>query len=395
MITYKLRWIALFFSLSYLASCHSQVEKQNIIELGCQQLDLYLPFLKEKKVGMLVNHTSLIDDRHLVDSLLSRGIYIHTIFAPEHGFRGTADAGEHVKTGVDPKTGISIISLYGANKKPLPDQINDLDVVLFDIQDVGVRFYTYISSMHYMMEACAEHDVKFIVLDRPNPNGDYFDGPVLENDFHSFVGMHPIPIVHGLTVGELAQMINQEGWLSGGKKCDLEVIKVKNYSHQMPYPLPVKPSPNLPNALSIRLYPSLCFFEATEVSVGRGTHMPFQIIGYPDSIFGTYIFTPRSIDGMSKNPIQLDRVCYGVDLRNVETTNHRFTLKYFLDFYNKPGYAEALVTRERWFNLLAGTDRLLQQIKSGASEKEIRASWEPELAAYKILRDRYLLYPLN
>jgi len=395
MITYKLRWIALFFSLSYLAGCHSQVEKQNIIELGCQQLDLYLPLLKEKKVGMLVNHTSLIDDRHLVDSLLSRGIYIHTIFAPEHGFRGTADAGEHVKTGVDPKTGISIISLYGANKKPLPDQINDLDVVLFDIQDVGVRFYTYISSMHYMMEACAEHDVKFIVLDRPNPNGDYFDGPVLENDFHSFVGMHPIPIVHGLTVGELAQMINQEGWLSGGKKCDLEVIKVKNYSHQMPYPLPVKPSPNLPNALSIRLYPSLCFFEATEVSVGRGTHMPFQIIGYPDSIFGTYIFTPRSIDGMSKNPIQLDRVCYGVDLRNVETTNHRFTLKYFLDFYNKPGYAEALVTRERWFNLLAGTDRLLQQIKSGASEKEIRASWEPELAAYKILRDRYLLYPLN
>lgn len=356
---------------------------------------LVFTFFKGKKVGMLVNHTSLIDDRHLVDSLLSRGIYIHTIFAPEHGFRGTADAGEHVKTGVDPKTGISIISLYGANKKPLPDQINDLDVVLFDIQDVGVRFYTYISSMHYMMEACAEHDVKFIVLDRPNPNGDYFDGPVLENDFHSFVGMHPIPIVHGLTVGELAQMINQEGWLSGGKKCDLEVIKVKNYSHQMPYPLPVKPSPNLPNALSIRLYPSLCFFEATEVSVGRGTHMPFQIIGYPDSIFGTYIFTPRSIDGMSKNPIQLDRVCYGVDLRNVETTNHRFTLKYFLDFYNKPGYAEALVTRERWFNLLAGTDRLLQQIKSGASEKEIRASWEPELAAYKILRDRYLLYPLN
>lgn len=395
MITYNWRWFCLLLAILILPSCHSQVEKEKGIKLGCQQMDQYLPLVQGENVGMLVNHTSLIGDVHLVDSLISSGIQIQRIFAPEHGFRGTADAGEHVKTGVDAKTGISIISLYGNNKKPLPGQVKDLDVVIFDIQDVGVRFYTYISSMHYMMEACAENGIKFIVMDRPNPNGDYFDGPVLEEKFKSFVGMHPIPIVHGLTVGELARMINEEGWLSGNAICDLTVIPMNNYSHQMPYSLPVKPSPNLPNDLSIRLYPSLCFFEATEVSVGRGTYMPFQIIGYPDSVFGSFAFTPKSIDGMSKKPMQMERQCFGIDLRDVESLDHQFTLKYFLDFYNKPGYSNDMVTRERWFNLLAGTDLLLQQIRSGASEADIKASWETELKAYEVLRNKYLLYPLD
>ncbi|MBI9060483.1 MAG: DUF1343 domain-containing protein [Marinilabiliaceae bacterium] len=395
MITYKLRWFGLLLAILILSSCHSQVKVERDIELGCQQMDLYLPLIQDKNVGLLVNHTSLIGDTHLVDSLISRGTQIQSIFSPEHGFRGAADAGEHVKTGIDAKTGISIISLYGKNKKPLPEQVQDLDVIIFDIQDVGVRFYTYISSMHYMMEACAENGIKFIVLDRPNPNGDYFDGPVLEEKFKSFVGMHPIPIVHGLTVGELARMINEEGWLSGNEKCDLTVIPVNNYSHQRPYSLPVKPSPNLPNDLSIRLYPSLCFFEATEVSVGRGTYMPFQIIGYPDSIFGSFAFIPKSIDGMSKNPMQMERECFGIDLRETESLDHQFTLKYFLDFYNKPGYNDSIITRERWFNLLAGTDRLLKQLKSGTSWSDIKASWETELKAYKMLRDNYLLYPLD
>ncbi len=377
-----------------LTSCQSTAQNDNNAELtlGCECLDEYLPMLKGKKIGLLVNHTSLLGKAHLVDTLLTHNVIVTKIFAPEHGFRGTADAGEHINDGYDKKTGIPIISLYDKNKKPTKDQLSDLDVVIFDIQDVGVRFYTYISSMHYMMESCAENNVKMLVLDRPNPNGDYFDGPVLQKEYQSFVGMHPIPVVHGLTVGELALMINGENWLKDSVKCKLIVIKMQNYRHDMAFSLPVKPSPNLPNDLSIRLYPSLCFFEATDVSIGRGTYMPFQVIGYPDSTYGSFTFTPVSIDGMSKYPKQQDKLCYGIDLRT-EPLDHNFTLKHLIDFYKLSGSSTNFVTRRKWFNLLAGNDVLLKQIEEGLTEKEIRASWTSELKAYGELRRKYLLYP--
>lgn len=377
-----------------LVSCQAPAKENNgqELQLGCERLDNYLPILEGKQVGLLVNHTSLLGQTHLIDTLLSHGINITRIYAPEHGFRGNADAGEHIKSGLDTKTGLPVISLYGKHKKPTAEDLESVDVVIFDIQDVGVRFYTYISSMHYMMEACAENKIPMLVFDRPNPNGDYFDGPVLKEEFKSFVGMHPIPVVHGLTVGELATMINGEGWLKDSVKCDLQIVKMDNYLHDLTYSLPVKPSPNLPTDLSIRLYPSLCFFEATEVSVGRGTYMPFQVIGYPDSTFGDFTFTPVSIEGMSKYPPQQDKLCYGVDLRN-EPMSHRFTLRYLIDFYNKPAINDSLITRERWFKLLAGTDKLLTQIKEGLSEEQIRESWQEELNKYADIRSQYLLYP--
>jgi uncharacterized protein YbbC (DUF1343 family) len=273
------RMIRSFFLLSFLsffffARCQS-VESDATMKLGASRTDLYLPEIEDKNVGLLINHTSVLNEKHLVDFLMAQGVQIKAIFAPEHGFRGTADAGEHVKDNVDEKTGIPVVSLYGSNKKPTADQLKELDVVIFDIQDVGVRFYTYISSMHYMMEACAENGVKMMVFDRPNPNGHIVDGPMLDPGYKSFVGMHPIPVAHGLTVGELATMINDEGWLQGGIKCELLVIPMQNYQHSDAYSLPIKPSPNLPNDQSIMLYPSLCFFEGTKLSIGRGTYFPF------------------------------------------------------------------------------------------------------------------------
>jgi uncharacterized protein YbbC (DUF1343 family) len=320
---------------------------------------------------------------------MEQGVQIKTIFAPEHGFRGTADAGEHVKDNVDEKTGIPVVSLYGNNKKPSADQLSELDVVIFDIQDVGVRFYTYISSMHYMMEACAENGVKMIVFDRPNPNGHIVDGPILDPDYKSFVGMHPIPVVHGLTVGELATMINEESWLEGGIKCELLVIPMQNYKHSDVYSLPIKPSPNLPNDQSIMLYPSLCFFEGTQMSIGRGTYFPFQVIGYPDSTFGAFTFTPVSIDGMAKSPRYENKVCYGVDLRSAAAPD-KLDLGFVIDFYNKWDKEEEFFTK--YFNTLAGTNQLKKQIESGKSEEEIRASWQSELEKYKALRKKYLMY---
>ncbi|WP_430813652.1 exo-beta-N-acetylmuramidase NamZ family protein [Carboxylicivirga sp. RSCT41] len=363
-----------------------------MLKLGCEQVEEYLPLLKDKRVGLLVNHTSVVNGVHIVDTLLAQNIKITKIFAPEHGFRGKADAGEHIDSNVDVETGIPVISLYGKHKKPTEEDLSGLDIVIFDIQDVGVRFYTYISSMHYMMEACAEQGVPMVVFDRPNPNGDYFDGPILKDKFKSFVGMHPIPVVHGLTVGELAKMINGEKWLKDSLQCDLSIIEMDNYNHNMMYSLPIKPSPNLPNDISIRLYPSLCFFEATEVSVGRGTYMPFQIIGYPDSTFGEFTFTPVSIDGMSKYPPQQDKLCYGVDLRS-ESLSHRFSLEYLLDFYEKSSYSDDFISNERWFNLLAGTDELFKQVKAGLTEEQIRQTWQDELNEYSRLRDHYLIYP--
>ena len=360
------------------------------IQTGAEQMNEYLPILQGKNVGMIVNHTSAIGNTHLVDSLLKRGIRIRKIFAPEHGFRGDADAGETVKSGIDTKTGLPIISLYGSNKKPNKAQLEGIDILVFDIQDVGVRFYTYISTMHYAMEAAAEQNIPFVVLDRPNPLGDYIDGPILEMQHSSFVGMHPIPVVHGLTVGELAQMINGEGWLENKVKANLTIVKASNYTHQSKYELPIKPSPNLPNYQSIRLYPSLCFFEGTDISVGRGTMEPFQIIGFPDKKYGDFEFTPKSIEGMSKYPPHENKTCYGLDLREVNPPAN-LDLAYLVSFYNKSGKGEAFFNN--FFLNLAGTKVLKQQILSGMSAEEIRKSWIPGLEKYENLRRKYSLYP--
>lgn len=394
-MNYNILLVSFFLSVG-IFSCQAQSQKAATgPEPGAYQMDRYLPLLQDKRVALVVNQTSMVNDSHLVDTLLARDITITNVFAPEHGFRGEADAGEKIKDSVDPQTGLPIISLYGSNKKPAPEQLNNVDVVLFDIQDVGTRFYTYISTMHYMMEACAENNKQLIILDRPNPNGDYVDGPLLEAEHQSFVGMHPIPVVHGLTVGELAGMINGEGWLKGGIQCDVEVVTVKDYTHDTPYPLPVRPSPNLPNDQSIQLYPSLCFFEGTVMSIGRGTYFPFQVIGYPNEDFGPFSFTPKSIDGMAKSPKLEGKKCYGVDLRNIET-GRGMNLEYLIDFYNK--YTTATKDKQKsfftsFFTLLAGTEKLQQQIEAGLSEEEIRKSWESDLTAYKDMRKKYLLYP--
>ncbi|MCF6366445.1 MAG: DUF1343 domain-containing protein [Bacteroidales bacterium] len=358
---------------------------------GAECTDKYIHLLKDKRVGLVVNQSALVNNIHLVDFLLMQDINIVKIFAPEHGFRGNIDRGKHFNSNIDEKTGLPIIAMYGKNRKPKKEQLADLDVVMFDIQDVGVRFYTYISSMHYMMEVCAENNKKFIVLDRPNPLGDYVDGPVLKLKYKSFVGMHQIPVVHGLTVGELAMMINGEGWLKNGIICDLEVVKVKNYDHSKSWSLPVKPSPNLPNDLSVRLYPSLCFFEATDVSIGRGTSFPFQVIGYPDKSFGSFTFVPEDITGMQMNPIQENKICYGIDLRKEEMNNY-FTLKYIIDFADKFKNKDEFITKKNWFNLLAGNGELAEQIIEGMTEEQIRETWQKDLDNYKKLRKKYLLY---
>lgn len=357
--------------------------------LGVERMNSYLPLIQNKKVALAVNHTSLIADVHLVDTLLSLGIDIKKVFAPEHGFRGAQEAGELVKSGVDTKTGLPIVSLYGSNKKPTTEQLEDVDVVLFDIQDVGVRFYTYTSTMHYLMEACAENQKLMLVLDRPNPNGDYVAGPILQPEQKSFVGLNPIPIVHGLTVGELANMINGELWLSGNIKCELEVVPMENYHHQMAYSLPVKPSPNLPTDQSIRLYPSLCLFEGSKISIGRGTQFPFQVYGHPGFGDSLFVFSPESIPGMDNNPMYKSQKCYGWDLREIKAPE--FTLKYLINAYQL--FEDKDNFFRDYFYLLSGNTRLMQQIKEGLAEQEIVASWSPDLEQYRQKRGKYLLYP--
>ncbi|MGQ1948102.1 exo-beta-N-acetylmuramidase NamZ family protein [Geofilum sp. OHC36d9] len=387
--------ITLLFCFLMITACTNAGKASDdatMIRTGAEQMDQWLPLLKGRKIALLVNHTSLVDGVHLLDTLVKREVDIDRVFVPEHGFRGDADAGEHIEDSKDAQTGLPIISLYGSNKKPTEEQLEGLDIVIFDIQDVGVRFYTYISTLHYMMEACAENNVAMIVLDRPNPNGDYIDGPVLQKGFESFIGMHPIPLVHGLTVGELAEMINGEGWLKDGIKCSLSVIPVKNYTKDLVYEIPVAPSPNLPNYLSVRLYPSLCLFEATEVSIGRGTLFPFQVIGYPDTTFGDFSFTPVSIKGMAKSPLQEGNICYGEDLRNLNAGQQRFSLSYFIKYYQLSGYDKNFISRKRWFNLLVGNDLLIRQIEEGMSEQSIRASWKKELETYDEMRQKYLKY---
>jgi uncharacterized protein YbbC (DUF1343 family) len=368
---------------------------QGTLVLGAERVDTIELLLKDKQIGLVVNQTSILEkeQKHLLDMLVERGFKVKKVFAPEHGFRGTVDAGEAVKDSRDQKTGIPIVSIYGKNKKPSAEQLSGLDVIVFDIQDVGARFYTYISTMHYVMEACAENNVEFVVLDRPNPN-DFVDGPMRKEGFESFVGIDPIPLLHGLTVGELARMINGEGWLkSTPDSCRLHVVKMENWRHGDPYWLPVKPSPNLPNDQAIRLYPSLCFFEATNISVGRGTYFPFQMIGFPDRRYGDFTFTPVSLPGFDANPLQKDKECYGVDLREYPFEGG-LTLRFFLDFYNKSGEGKAFFfSRPHWFDLLAGSKELRFQIVRGLTEDEIRATWKPDLDNYKKLREKYLLYP--
>lgn len=365
----------------------------NNIKVGADQPEKYLSLINNKRVALVINHTSCrTNGAHLLDVLVSDGVNVTKIFAPEHGFRGNADAGEKIVNGKDVRTGLPVVSLYGKTKRPTPEMLADVDIVIFDIQDVGARFYTYISTMHYVMEACAENNKPLIILDRPNPN-DYIDGPVLKLPYKSFVGMHPIPVLHGLTVGELAQMINGEGWLRSSGKCDLTVIQVEGWKHRQKYSLPIKPSPNLPNDQAIRLYPSLCFFEATNVSVGRGTYYPFQVIGYPDSRFGAFTFTPVSLEGFDKNPLQKDKLCYGIDLRNVKlSSGDGLSLEYLIQFYKISGQGARFFKSPKFMNMLAGSAQLQKQILSGMSESAIRKTWEKDISQYMKIRRKYLLY---
>ena len=381
--------LILFCSLSIFFGANAK----NIIT-GAERIEQYLPLLKGKQVGLVINQTSVVGSTHLLDTLISLGINIKTVFAPEHGFRGIADAGEHVNNGIDAKTKTPIVSLYGENKKPKPEQLKNIDVLVFDIQDVGVRFYTYISTLQYVMEACAENNKPLLVLDRPNPNGHYIDGSVLENENKSFVGMQAVPVVYGMTIGEYAKMVNGEKLLTNKLQCTLTVIPCLNYDHKTFYTLPVKPSPNLPNMAAVYLYPSLCFFEGTDyVSLGRGTSKPFQIYG-SNQFSGKqpFNFTPKSMEG-AKTPPLLDKQCTGYDLSTIPLDSLRkqkFTLKYLVNAY------KLSIEKNKFFNSffikLSGTTLLATQIQKGVSEKVIKANWQPALIKFKAIRKKYLLY---
>lgn len=365
--------------------------KEIVIYPSINDTKAYIPYLKGKRLAIVANQTSCFANKtHLVDSLHSLNLDIKKIFSPEHGFRGAAQAGELVGNNIDRRTNIEVVSLYGSNKKPNDKDLDNIDIVLFDLQDVGVRFYTYISTLHYVMEACAENNIEVIVLDRPNPNANYIDGPVLDTALKSFVGMHKVPIVYGLTIGEYALMINGENYLKNGIQCDLRVISMENYTHNTYYELPINPSPNLRSMLAIRNYPSLCFFEGTIVSLGRGTDRPFECFGYPKSTIGNYRFTPKAI-GEYKPPYVTEecvgfKLDYNSDYRNI----NRLDLSYLINMYN------ASIEKDKFFNnffnKLAGNAQLQAQIKSGVSEEKIRLSWQADLDAYKKIRVKYLLY---
>ena len=404
-----LTWVknTLLFLLLVIFSCGSSVhtKEQNVenskpkllnevvllteIKTGAENFDAYFPLLKDKKIGIVTNQTGILPDKmHLVDFLMGKKINITKIFAPEHGFRGTADAGELVKDGKDAKTGLPIISLYGDNKKPKPEQLAGIDILVFDLQDVGARFYTYISSLHYVMEACAENNIELIVLDRPNPNGNIVDGPILELTFKSFVGMHEIPILHGMTIGEYAKMINGEKWLNNQIRCKLKIIPCLNYNREMPYSLLVKPSPNLPNDQAINLYPSLCLFEGTNVSVGRGTEKQFQIYGSPFLQKSDFSFTPIPNFG-AKDPTHNGKLCYGEDLSKIEKIK-QLELKWLINAYKNT--SDKTTFFNAFFTKLAGTKKLQQQIEAGISESEIRKSWKVGLNKFMKRRFNYLIY---
>ena len=369
---------------------------------GADQTELWLPLIKGKYISCVVNQTSVIGKTHLVDSILSTGVNVVNIFAPEHGFRGTEDAGATILNSKDTKTGLQVISLYGSNKKPQWNDIADAEIIIFDIQDVGARFYTYISTLHYVMEACAENKKQLIILDRPNPNGFYVDGPVLEKEFSSFVGMHPVPIVHGMTIGEYAQMINGEKWLANGVQCDLKVIPCKNYDHKKYYEVKIPPSPNLKSMKAIYLYPTLCLFEGTNVSVGRGTDNPFELFGSPylENYFKNNItFTPITKPG-SKTPPFMNQQCYGFEYSSMDLllirngiSDQGLGLTDLITSYRSFSEKDKFFLPNNFFNKLAGNDELMQQLKAGLSAGEIQLSWQDDLMVFKEIRKKYLLYP--
>ncbi len=373
---------------------NKKVEVKKII-VGAERTALHLPILAGKNIAVVVNQTSVIGETHLVDSLQKLGISIKKIYAPEHGFRGKADAGEHVVDGIDEKSGLPVVSLYGKKRKPAKEDLAGIDLIVFDVQDVGARFYTFISTMSYMMEACAENGIDFIVLDRPNPLGHYIDGPILNPEYSSFVGLHPIPVVHGMTMGEYAQMVNGEGWLVNGIKCNLSVIKCENYDHQIFYELPINPSPNLPNMRAIYLYPSICFFEGTEASEGRGTNKQFQVFGSPNYINTDFKFTPVSMPG-AKYPKHENELCHGFDLSSLtiqELQNEKsLQINYLIDFYHNYPDKNKFFLENLFFDKLAGGDVLRKQIIAGKSENEIKEGWVEGLNNFKLIREKYLLY---
>ena len=382
------------FSSSYQEKSNVGINENidSTIYPGAENVSFYLEHLKDKKVAIVGNHTSQVSGVHLVDTLMSLGVKVVKVFAPEHGFRGKEDAGKSISNNIDQKTGLPIFSLYGKYKKPTKEQLSGVDVLVFDIQDVGVRFYTYISTLHYVMEACAENKVKLIVLDRPNPNAHYVDGPVLEKTYSSFVGMHPVPIIYGMTIGEYARMINGERWLKGGIQCNLEIIKNKNYNHQSVYHVPIPPSPNLKSDQAIALYPSLCLFEGTTVSVGRGTNSPFEHFGHPKFPKQNYKFKPQSIDGAS-NPLHKNIWCYGFDLSGIQRDSIlQFNLDYLIEARTLLKSTNSFINRRDFFNKLAGNKTLGDQLLSGLSESEIRASWQSDLENFKKIRAKYLIY---
>lgn len=377
-----------------MAGAACSADKQgNTLLTGASATEEYLPLIEGKTVAVVANQTSMVGERHLVDTLLSLGVDIRLIFAPEHGFRDLADAGAVITSGTDPVSGITVTSLYGSKKKPLPEDLEDIDVVIYDIQDVGTRFYTYLTTMCYVMEACAENGKPFIVLDRPNPNGYYVDGPVLDTAYRSFVGIHPVPVVHGMTLGEYAGMVNGEGWLAGGITCDLTVIRCTNYTHSALYELPVIPSPNLPNMNSVYLYPSLCFSEGTVLSCGRGTDFPFQVLGAPDMPDTGFSFTPHPTFG-SANPKYNGLMCYGIDLRNALEDSivprPEMNLDWIIDAYIAYPDKENFFTG--YFDTLAGSSTLREQIISGMTAEEIQATWQDDLNKFRTVRAKYLLY---
>lgn len=385
-----MKYITLF--ICWLAVLQATAQVKN----GADRLEELFPLLENKRISLVVNQTSLVQNVHLLDTLYNKGVHITQVFAPEHGFRGDADAGEFIKNGKDYRTQVPIISLYGKNKKPQPSQLQQTDIMIFDIQDVGARFYTYISTMFYVMQACAENNKELIILDRPNPC-DYVDGPVLDMKYKSFVGILPIPILHGCTIGELAQMINGEGWLGNNLQCPLKVITIEDWKHGQPYSLPVKPSPNLPNDQAIALYPSLCPFEGTSVSVGRGTDFPFQIIGSPTTKNLKFRFMPHSMKGSDKHPLHQDTYCYGLNLSSEKNIPKGFSLQYVIQFYNYfqnlTKHAEKdFFTRPHWFDLLMGTNQVRLDILKDKSEEQIRSAWQKKLNQYKEIRKKYLLY---
>ena len=374
-------------------SAQTNNQQENCYKPAADRPELYLKLLKNKNIAVVANQTSLLADKtHLVDFLVKNNIKIKEIFEPEHGFRGNADAGEHVKNGIDTKTGLPIVSLYGDNKKPKAEQLQGVDLILFDIQDVGVRFYTYISTLSYVMEAAAENNIEVIVLDRPNPHDGYTDGPVLKEKWTSFVGLHKVPVVYGLTIGEYGKMVNGEKWLKNGVQAKYTIIPMLNYHKKQRYPISEKPSPNLPNDQSINLYPSLCFFEGTQVSIGRGTDFPFQVFGSPWLKNHPFKFTPKPNFG-AKDPFLNGKICNGEDLRNYPEIKEKLDLSFVINAYkNFDKKSQEFFLKNLWFDTLAGTDELRKQIISGKSEEEIRNSWKQDLQNFEKIRTKYRIY---